>query len=228
MKTRLLILAILFVACQSVHAKTGEKSSDDETEWTCTISAEGINHYERWIQPRPDLRVRERKIEMVADCSYDKAIQFLMNPENSKQWMKAVKEVKELAESGNGTKRAYTIFNLPWPLNDQDMVSSQRLVAVSENQSVIKIESVNDFLPEYSKLRRIKSYYACWEIYEMRGNRAKVIFKVCSYDPLKIPKFILDPIINKVFKRDFEKLKSILSQMEFNSGKETLRADVDL
>ena len=216
------------MACQSVHAKTGEKSSDDEKEWTCTISSGGINHYERWIQPRPDLRVRERKVEMIADCSYDKTIQFLMNPENSKKWMKGVKEVKEISAPENSTRQAYTIFNLPWPLNDQDMVSSQKLVAISENQSVIKIESVNDFLPEYSKLRRIKSYYACWEIHEMTGNRAKVIFKVCSYDPLKIPKFIQDPIINKVFKGDFEKLKSILSQLEFYSREEIVRADSDL
>jgi len=202
------LVLLALVANASVRLIAG----DSDKGWTCTLSSNGINHYERWVAVNADLKVRERKVEMEITCNLEEAVCFLQNPESSRQWMRGIKEVNILPPQGSHEKTvfAHTIFDFPWPFKDQDMVARYKTENLGPNHYLIKIESRPEALPVKSNAVRIRDYQASWELVLLDKNAVRVVFWVYSTEAPRFPRLIQDPIVKKMFRNNFYALKILL------------------
>jgi len=207
MKT--LILAFIF-SCLIVSVQG--HGSDDEKDWVFTQSDNGVSHYERWVTVNSELKVRERKVEMEIRGNFDKAVHFLADQTNCKQWMRGVKMVDGVYVASNGVV-SHTIMNLPWPFKDQDMVALCELELLSRSSVRIKITSWPNAFPSNSKCIRIKDYQASWELTRISNDKIKIVFWVIARDAPRFPRVIQDPIVKKIFRENFNDLKTILSSL---------------
>lgn len=187
-------------------------ASAAEIQWSRTMAGNGIVHYERWIHVSKTLRVRERKVEMEIECHFDDAVFFLLNPETAEQWMQGVKKVKVLCggECPSQPAIAQTVFNLPWPFKDQDMVARYSLESCNESSCRIVISSVPDAAPRKSNTVRIRDYTAIWELSRSDNGTVRIVFTVCSREAPRFPRLIQDPLIKKMFRENFDTLKERL------------------
>lgn len=220
------LLCIYLIATKATGIGTDQKKISNN--WKCLHSEDNISHFERWFTNEKDSLIRERKCELLIDCDLDTVLHFINNPQNTLRWMREVKSVT-LFPAGKSTKTyAHTIFKLPWPFEDKDVVASYETFCLNQNHYRIRIRSVRNLMDECLNISRIKEYQADWEITKTDLNKIKIVFTVTSDIQPVIPRFIQDPIVTKVFIQNFEQLKKLLSEKIKHPellGKKTVLSD---
>ncbi len=184
-------------------------------EWNCIYSSDNISHYERWITLDSGRPTRERKCVLVIDCSTEDAYNFLVDPLNIKRWMKGIRKVDLIQPDGEGQQYAYTIFKLPWPFDDKDMVASYEFFCQSASHYIIQIRSVQNVVEKNPRIDRIDEYLAVWELTKLNDNKTEIVFTVHSNTRPVVARFIQDPIMNRIFVQDFFRLKQLLSSSKY-------------
>lgn len=202
----------LFLYCNDLQGKETGKSKVDE--WECLYTSNNISHYERWIDVYDGFSTKERKCEFVVDCYIDSVFNFLINPQNTLQWMNGIRKVERVQTREGDKIYAYTIFQLPWPFKDMDMVALYEPFLFTDDHYFIQIENVKEMVQEDPKIKRVNQYHATWEIIKLDGIKTKVIFTVYSDTRPLVARFIQDPIVNKMFIKNFECLQNILSTLK--------------
>ena len=129
-----------------------------------------------------------------------------------KQWMKGVAKVTNRDIEGIGSV-SRTILNLPWPLKDQDLITHYQLKELEDGSCLIKITSCPEAFVKESKYVRIQDYEACWQLTQIDDNRIRIVFVAISRDGPRFPRVVLDPLVKKVFRNNFNDLKDILSSL---------------
>jgi hypothetical protein len=183
-------------------------ASDD---WALCYESDKIYIYERWIKKSGGDSIRERKGFMIVNCDVAKAVKSITNYENQKNWMKNVEENKLIKRNSDTSWVTYTVFALPWPLDNRDVVSEYHLKEITPGTLVqIKINSLNNLIKETDGITRINNYNATWFI--KKANTANVAISFCaSSEPQHtIPAFILDPVMRKTFQKNLLNLRTIL------------------
>lgn len=205
-----IVLWISFILCFSDVSKGGDNDTPDA--WAHILTSHGINHFERWVQVNSDLAVRERKVEMDIPCDFEKAIHFLSDPGNCKQWMKGVAKVTNRDIEGIGPV-SQTILNLPWPLKDQELITHYQSQYLDDGSCLIKITSCPNAFAREAKYARIRDYEACWQLQKLDEERVRIVFVAISRDGPRFPRVILDPLMKRVFRDNFNDLKVLLSTL---------------
>ena len=195
--------------------KNAEGGNGNNSEWKQIYSSDNITHYERWISLDNGRSTRERKIELVVASDFENAFHFLNDPRTTKRWMKGIKEVEMVSTVGAEKQYAHTIFRLPWPFDDKDMVASYESVRPSSGHYIIQIISAQNMLKPVPKINRIKEYRAVWELTRLNDNTLKIVFTVYSSTRPLVARFIQDPIMNRIFVQNFDHLKQLLSSPEY-------------
>jgi len=126
--------------------------------------------------------------------------------------MKEVKLIRMIHKESQNRNCAYTIFKLPWPFDDKDLVTSYKSVILDSDHYRIQVRSVENVIQEFPNIDRIKGYQATWEMTRIKENKTMIVYTVVSDIQPIVPRFIQDPIVLKVCIQDFAMLKQLLSQ----------------
>jgi hypothetical protein len=202
MKTTLtIILCLITVQLISGYAPL--------TEWKTVSNSNGILVSERWVEDN-NHTFRERKGEMLLQCSAAEVVRLISDVSSTSKWMKGVSECS-LIKRGSATEwYTYTLYSIPYPFDDRDLVSHFR-VNNSGNRYTINIESAARMVPVKDGISRLVSYNATWEITDLGHSGTKVAFTAMSDTPPMFPRWIQDPILLKVFSGNLSNLKELLT-----------------
>jgi hypothetical protein len=181
--------------------------------WEEVKSTGGVKSYVRWLYYNDGRKTRERKGEIFLDCSLEKVIEILTNPRLTKDWMSGVLENNLLSQTNPNHWYTYTLYDVPWPFNKRDLVSAYYLNYVpGNNNATIKIFSKADYIPEKPGIDRLINYNATWTITEISSQDVHIVFSAISDTPPLFPRYIQDPVIEKMFHNNLVRLKDLLSQ----------------
>ncbi|MCW3805847.1 hypothetical protein [Plebeiibacterium marinum] len=179
-----------------------------EEEWICVKATKGVTLHERWVSVNDSLSVRERKGEFVATCNITKVQNFLSSHLTVDKWMKNIR-VTEFNRGGSSL--FHFLIDLPWPFNNRDFIGKYSVYNLDQNNSIIKIESVDYAMDKVTGVVRMKSYRATWELIKINDSRTKIVFTTFSEEPPMFPQWIQEPVIKKVFMGNLVRLKELLS-----------------
>lgn len=211
-----MILSVgLLLATPSANKNTstvnnGNPSSD---EWEVVRNNNGVITYVRWLHHNDGSKTRERKGDMQVECSLRKTVEVLTDPDETKKWMSGVSENYLLSKSNPSEWYTYTLYSIPWPFNNRDLVSAFTVKNNPGNKTVIiNIKSKADHVPPKPGIERLRDYDATWTITETAPRKVHIVFSVISNTPPMFPRYIQDPIIEKMFHNNLVRLRELLSQ----------------
>jgi hypothetical protein len=205
----LLLAAPVISNVTSPEARTNAPSD----QWEEVRNTNGVVTYVRWLHHNDGTKTRERMGDMQVNCSLKKTVEVLTDPEETKKWMSGVSENYLLSKSNPSQWYTYTLYHIPWPFNNRDLVSSFALKNNPGNKTVIiNIDSKADHVPHKPGIDRLQDYNAIWTITETAPQKVHIVFSAMSNAPPMFPRYIQDPIIEKMFHNNLVRLRELLSQ----------------
>ena len=200
----LLMLVLVFAGMQvfSTNSKTVNK-----TEWYLATKSEGISLYYRWITLGDSIRSREMKAEFTIDAEIPEILSHFSNTESYKNWAAGIKKcsIKKISDSVWFT---HTVMNYPWPFKQKDLVT-RHLVEQHGLNATIEIEAAPDFFSETNGIERMKNYQGTWFFSVIKNGSTKVDYRVISFTKPIFPRFVQDPIVQKLSIESFVDLKQL-------------------
>jgi len=182
-------------------------------QWEEVEHIGGIKTYVRWIYYTDGTKTRERKGEMVAGCSQGKAVGTITSTSVTKKWMTGVSENYVLAQSDNNEWYTYTLYSIPWPFQKRDLVSFNEKKADPKGRyTTITITGRAGYIPQKPGIERLSNYRAVWTITELKPQQVHIVFFAHSDTPPLFPRYIQDPVIEKMFRNNLMRLKNLLDE----------------
>jgi len=182
-----------------------------EDDWTLCYESDKIYIYERWLKKPNGVPIRERKGVMVVNSNVANAVFSITNVDAQKKWMKNVQTSRLIAKKSDTCWYTYTLFGLPWPLDNRDVVSENHLKTTkSGDYAEININSVNNLVKEYEGISRINNYKASWVIKKVNETKIIITFTASSDSQQIAPAIVLDPIMRKTFQKNLLNLRNLL------------------
>jgi phosphoserine aminotransferase len=77
---------------------------------------------------------------------------------------------------------------------------------------IININSRADHVPSKPGIERLQEYNATWTITETAPQKVHIEFSAMSNTPPMFPRYIQDPIIEKMFHNNLVRLRELLLQ----------------
>lgn len=182
-------------------------------EWEKVGDKSEVQTYIRWVKVNGEKTSRERKGEFIVRCPVQDVLDVLTNAELTQKWMSGVKESYCISHVNKLRWYTYTLFSIPWPFENRDMISLNTLdYNLSEGSARIAIISKGNQIPEKKGICRMSDYTATWQLTRLGEGKTKVTFTALSTTPPVLPRFIQDPVLEKVFHNNLIQLKELLSK----------------
>jgi hypothetical protein len=205
---------VLAAPVSGKETRAENKISLSSDQWEEVRNNNGVITYVRWLHYSNGSKTRERKGDMQADCSLKKTVEVLTDPTETKKWMSGVSENYLLSKSNPSEWYTYTLYSIPWPFNNRDLVSAFAIKTNPVNKTVIiNIVSRADHVPPKPGIERLEDYSATWTITETAPQKVHIEFSAMSDTPPMFPRYIQDPIIEKMFHNNLVRLRTLLGNI---------------
>ena len=193
----------------------GDSPAVNEVSWNLVDADDKIAVYERWVSLPDGRKTRERKGVFSVEAEASSVLPLVSSAEGIKHWMRGVEESKELDATSGGSKYIYLYFDAPWPFKNRDLVTSITTIQACGSPCIdVYFSAINNYFPEKENVERLQSYEAHWQILETSPGKTKITFAALSDTPLVVPKWIQDPVTEKLFKDNLLNLMELLTLNE--------------
>jgi len=183
--------------------------------WMHVKCHKGVDMYERLVKIN-ELQVRQRRGELIVDCDFDAVSKFLTTPQNMKLWMKGVKKANCMKSESKNKWYIHTVYRLPWPFNNKEMISAFEFKRYATEKCVIHIQSIDSLMDVKSHKRSIRNLRGNWLITRIDDRTTKIVFTLVCATPPMFPRWIQDPIIKSIFFKNMIRMKKQLSNLSGN------------
>ncbi|PHN05330.1 hypothetical protein CRP01_17595 [Flavilitoribacter nigricans DSM 23189 = NBRC 102662] len=186
---RYLLLSLSVLVLSSLSA------NGQATNWELQIDKEGIKIFSRWKEKTGDHKVREIKATFTVAAQPEKLIAILKDADKASDWMVGAKTSAMLAVHSPKSWYAYTEFDLPWPLQNQDLVALYKIEPVGSQSTRVNINAHPDYRPEYDKIERMQHFEASWTFELLGEGKTRVSYSAFTYRKPSAPRWISDPVV---------------------------------
>lgn len=183
-----------------------------EPTWEMVDQDEILTIYERWITLPDGRKTRERKGEFYTDRHSGEILPLVSSASGIKHWMRGVEESREIDLPQTGNKTVYILFDAPWPFKNRDLITEIRTIDnCDEGCTNIFFSARGDMLPENKNIIRMHSYESHWQLSSTSNGMTKVSFSAYTDTEPVVPRWIQDPVTEKLFKDNLLNLHELLS-----------------
>jgi hypothetical protein len=203
----------IWIAVSPFCVIASDPDKDHTEQWKEARTSDGVQTFFRWVVSDDGVTFRERKGEMEIQCSLTEAVKILSDAQHTDKWMTGIEDSKNLSRPGNNQWYTYTLFRVPWPFSKRDLVSLNR-ITTNHLQSVVLIDVIckENHLPLKPDVTRLTDYRAQWKITQLENNKIHLSIIAASSTPPAFPRYIQDPVIEKIFHNNLVRLKELLQQ----------------
>ncbi|PWJ42296.1 SRPBCC family protein [Sediminitomix flava] len=194
-------LSLIFYPNTVSAQKTLEK-----TNWEVAKVKEGIQIEYRWLTLEDGFKTRELKVSLETQASIVELIYCLSDVTELRNWKIGSKETDVLA-SDHEKWILYSVYNIPFPFNQQDLITSYTIEEKSNTFTRIEGNASPKYLAEKKGIIRQQKYHEVWQLKEESLAKTSVVFtSIAPTDPL-LPRFIQDRFIQPILISSFSKLR---------------------
>jgi len=204
---------LLLVTSSSTMLKEEALISGNESSWELMENTEGVKIYFRWIDLPDEVRVRERKAEIIVHSTLEKSLKAITGEKEIPVWMSGLKKLFILHRDNPVKWYTYSLYGLPWPFNDRELITLNLLSTNLKNDRILlNMRSSDESYPPARGVERLTHYKASWELSKINHDLVKMTFIGCSEDPPAFPRCIQDPVIKRVFFKNMVSLRELLNR----------------
>ena len=195
---------LLFLISQAFAT---ESKSNKETDWFLAKKSNDISLYYRWIELENGLEIREMKAEFTIDAEISKIISQFSNTENYLKWAVGITKCG-IEKHNDSLWYTHSVMNYPWPFKNKDLVTKHYVVE-GENSTNLLIESVPGYMEQMKGIERMENYQGTWNFVKVDEGITNVNYRIVSFEKPVFPRFVQDPVIQKISINSFTELKHL-------------------
>jgi hypothetical protein len=189
--------------CLSTELSAADRNKD-MGGWKLSRETEGISIYYRWLNT-DSLRTREMRAQFFIRAEIPAILRQFTKAENYLSWAVGIKEcrIKIINDSSWVT---YTLMDYPWPMKQKDLVT-RYVVKKSRSETEIIISAEPEAFPPKEGIERMQNYTGEWKFVSAGEGNTLIDYRAVSFTKPVFPRFIQDPVIQKLFIDSFHELK---------------------
>jgi hypothetical protein len=189
---------------QILTAQNSSEEIEIYEEWRLQKEKDGIQIYTRWVPVEEDRKARQMHAIMQVDASLEAVVMAFSDQEQVPKWLSRAQEYFHFIPQGKTDWYAYTRFNIPWPMQDQDLITRNQLTQDSDSRQVhVTIEGVKDYIPEKKDAMRIPHFEGTWDFTPNADGSIKVDYYLFVKSKPVLPRWMIDPIVEYGMWRTF-------------------------
>ncbi|MEH0156063.1 hypothetical protein V6R21_18085 [Limibacter armeniacum] len=146
-----------------------------------------------WYRVKSDGH-REYKAEMVTKVSVKEIVDLIQNDELGTKWINRAVAFKTIDQEADSSWYTYTEIEIPWPFDNKDLVSYNRVFYQSPDSAFIKMDAVPNHIPEEKNKARIVHMDASWAAKSLDEQSSVLTYTVASH-AYGLPPWIAQPIV---------------------------------
>lgn len=198
-------LTIVFAVVAILQCASSDKKI--LSDWETKKRSDAIKLQYRWVLIGDTLETRQTRAILHITAPEKEIIEHLKDGHKLKKWMAGSKKCEVYPISDNEWV-TYTLFNIPKPFPQKDLITKYT-VHGQRGKTEIKITSAPGFLPKNNGISRLEHYEGAWTFTPVSTHTMKVVFSTTTFSKPVLPRFIQDPIIQRVLMQSFENLKNL-------------------
>ncbi|MFA8450906.1 MAG: hypothetical protein ACEPOW_09455 [Bacteroidales bacterium] len=182
------------------------------TKWETIISKNGIKIEYRWIIYKDSIKTRENKSVFHVKAPIKIILQQFKSSNKLKKWSTGIKACKVFEDKGD---EWYTYFRykIPWPLEQQDLVSIVKRYK-TENSTILHMISTPKKIPFVKNIKRLKNTETIWILKPISKNITSIEVRSISVNDPLIPRFFQDKIVFNLLIDSFLNLKKMAEEQK--------------
>lgn len=189
--------------------------------WDLALEKNGIQIFTRkW--PGSDF-VAVKTVQVI-QSSLTSIVANLLDINNFPEWVKDMKEARLLVDFNHQSQRAiYMHMDMPWPLQDRDIVVQQTLSQDPESFTVtINEEKRTDLFPEIPGIVRVPSVNSQFVLTPLAEGGVRMIWQGHNEPGGIIPPFLVNWLIDHVFYDSSLNMRTRFEAEEFQISEQPL------
>ena len=165
--------------------------TEAQVPWELKKDQNGIVVYTRFLK---DSGTIEFKAITTLSSDPEKILSVITNTDKLHTWRPNLKQARVLKTASDSTWYEYSTLEVPWPLEDRDLVLRKEIVRPDENSksTFLRVISTPDEYPQQKKLVRINKAKGFWELAPQTENSVKIIYQFYANPELKMPTWLLN------------------------------------
>ena len=174
------------------------------SDWETKRESGNVKLQYRWVKDQDDQEYREFRAELTISSSLPSFLRNINEEKRIAQWTARSKACKVYDKTAGGWI-TYTLFDIPWPFTQQDLVLKHTLHYENGNL-IVTLKPLPDYLPRQKDVTRLDEYNGYWKIIPEGTDHIQVEFYYLSTKKPVLPRFIMDPILQNMLMESFTKL----------------------
>lgn len=172
---------------------TGNESGFNFIRKEKEISLSGRN-----IAAAGNRTTRELRAGFSISASPQTVVSLLRNTSLCTRWMKGVDQVSSLTRISEDEWITYILYDIPWPLNNQDCIVRYQLSKSSDGRTYqMKMLGEPAYIPAKPGIERISHLSGYWKISDDGKGGSRVEYRIYSLQEPRFPRWATDPIIQQ-------------------------------
>ncbi len=220
---RLCVCLIVFTGNYSTYQVFGQQIDEElevYDEWRLKKDKDGIQIFTRWIEAEKGRKARQMHAVMQVKSTLGAGIMALTNDQQVKIWLNRAKDYYHFDRKDDFHWYAYTQFKIPWPLDNQDLITYNTLHQDNVSKNIhIALRGEPDYKPEEKRVQRIPHFDGSWEFSPMENGMIKVEYYIFTKTKPVLPRWIIDPIVEFGLWRTFQDMREVIVENNTNKIK---------
>jgi len=211
-----LIVIIFYFSTYQAFSQDNEEELEVYDEWRLKKDKDGIKILTRWIKAEEGRKARQMHAVMQVKSTLGAGIMALTNDQQVKIWLNRAKEYYHFDREDDYHWYAYTQFKIPWPLDNQDLITYNTLQQDNESKN-IHVALIGDpgHKPEEKGVQRIPHFDGSWEFKPLENGLIQIDYYIFTKTKPVLPRWIIDPIVEYGLWSTFRDMREII--LENNS-----------
>lgn len=223
-----IMLAGMLILQFSFKAIAQQKGEEPEVyeDWRLKKDTEGIRIYTRWIEAEEGRKARQMHAIMEVPASLNAAVMALTDEDQVGKWLNRAKEYYHFDAKDSHHWYAYTQFKIPWPLDNQDLVTYNTLEQDKETRIVkVQLDGRPEYIPDESGVQRIPHFDGTWIFTPKADGIVQIEYFIFTKTKPIMPRWVIDPIVEHGLWSTFYDMQRIILENETSDMKLTFIAE---
>lgn len=184
----------------------------DEEGFEIVRQDERVTLYERWTS-FPGTTVQSRQIKGVfqTPVTLEKMYTTITHESKIREWQSHLLEYRHFPDSDT-TWHTYSLYDMPWPMDDQDYLLGQTLKVRSQELIILRFQhAANEALAPVQEDIERKPTIGQWELKKLADGQTLVTYTVIG-KPVGYPRFVTDRIVRNNMMNTLKTLMKVAEQ----------------
>ena len=205
------LLTLVLYSGYPGQAQRQEEELEVYEDWRLKKEKDGIQIYTRWIEAEEGRKARQMHAMMKVRASLHAAVISILDDGEVRNWLNRAKEYYHFDKKDDFHWYAYTQFSIPWPLDNQDLITFNTLSQEEKTKNVLVIlEGRPDYRDEEKGVQRIPHFDGSWEFKPMPDGTIQVDYYIFTKTKPVLPRWIIDPIVEYGLWSTFSEMQKVI------------------